>query len=89
MVWGMKNSKAVGPDGLPADLLKVGIHHDRTIPRELHRLITLIWREGRVPQQWKDAIIKVLHKKKLITECGNCSSLSLVLHAGKVTQSGR
>ena len=47
----MANAKAVGPDSLPAELLKLGFQQDRTILRELHRLATLIWRQGKVPQQ--------------------------------------
>ena len=45
------NAKTVGPDGLPAERLKLGLQQDRTILLELHRLTTLIWREGKVPQQ--------------------------------------
>ena len=37
-----------------------------------------------MPQQWKDAIIMVLHKKKDRTECGNYRGISLVAHAGKI-----
>ena len=66
----MANAKAVGPDGLPAELLKLGLQQDRTILRELHRLTILIWRQGKAPQQWKDAVITVLHKKGDKTECG-------------------
>ena len=65
----MANAKAVGPDRLPAELLKLGLQQDRTILLEFHRLTTLIWREGKVPQQWKDAVIAVLHKKGDKTEC--------------------
>ena len=80
----MANAKAVGPDGLPSELLKLGLQQDRTILRELHRLTILIWRQGKVPQQWKDAVITVLHKKGDKTECGNYRGISLVSHAGKV-----
>ena len=80
----MTNAKAVGPDSLPAELLKLGLQHDRTILLGLHRLTILIWRQGKVPQQWKDAVIPVLHKKGDKTECGNYRSISLVSHAGKV-----
>ena len=38
----MANAKAEGPDGLPAELLKLGRQQDRTILLELHRLIILI-----------------------------------------------
>ena len=51
---------------------------------ELHRLTTLIWRQGKVPQQWKDAVITVLRKKGDKTECGNYRGIPLVSHAGKV-----
>ena len=37
-----------------------------------------------MPQQWKDATIKVLHKKKDRTDFGNYRGISLVAHAGKV-----
>ena len=32
----MANAKAVAPDGLPAELLKLGLQQDRTILLELH-----------------------------------------------------
>ena len=37
-----------------------------------------------MPQQWKDAIMMVVHKKKGWTECGNYRGISLVAHAGKI-----
>ena len=37
-----------------------------------------------MPQQWKDATIEVLHKKKDRSECGNYRGISLVAHDGKV-----
>ena len=37
-----------------------------------------------MPQQWKFAIIMLLHKKKDRTECGNYRGISLVAHAGKI-----
>ena len=82
----MANAKAVEPDGLPADLLKLGLQQDRNILLELHRLTTLISRHGKVPQQqqWKDSVIIVLHKKGDKTECGNYRGISLVSPAGKV-----
>ena len=43
-----------------------------------------VWMTGEVPQEWKDAIIQVLHKKKDRTECSNYRGLSPVAHAGKV-----
>ena len=54
------------------------------IPGYWQGIVSAAWRRGRVPQQWKDATIKVLHKKKDRTECGNYFGISLVTHAGKV-----
>ena len=84
----MANAKAAGPDGLPVELLKLGLQQDRTILLEVYRLTTLIWREAKVPQQWKDAVITVLHKKGDKTECGNYRGISLVSHAGEVLLKG-
>ena len=80
----MANAKEVGPDDLPAKLLKLGLQQDRTILLELHRLITLIWREEKVPQQWKYAVITMLHKKDDKTKWENYRGILLVSHAGKV-----
>ena len=80
----MASEKAVGPDGLPAELLKLGLQQDHAIVLEFHRLTTPIWCKGKVLQQWKDAVITVLHKKGDTTECGNYRGISLVSHPGKV-----
>ena len=83
-IRGMANKKAVGPDELPAELIKLFLDGDQVLLRQFYAIIRTIWQSGRVPQQWKDASIKVLHKKKDKTECGNYRGISLVAHAGKV-----
>ena len=80
----MTNANAMGPDGLLAELLKPGLQQDRAILLEIHRLTTLTWREGKVPQQWKYAVIDVICKKGDKTERGNYRGISLVSHAGEV-----
>ena len=79
----MMNAKAVGPDGLPVEFLKFGLQQDRAILLEFYRVIPFIWRERKVPQRWKDAVITVLHKKGDKMECQNYRGISLVSHAGK------
>ena len=79
----MANAKAVGPDELPVELLKLAINHDPTVLREFHRGIKLMWHQREVPQRWRNAVIKVLHKKDR-TECGNYRGISLVDPAGKI-----
>ena len=54
------------------------------LSQRLLDIVVDIWRGGDVPQQWKDTIIKVLHKKKDRTECGSYRDISLVAHAGKM-----
>ena len=81
----MANGKAMGPDELPAELLKLGFSDSsHEIFLAFHDIIVAVWMTGEVPQEWKDATIKVLHKKKDRAECSNYRGLSLVAHAGKV-----
>ena len=47
-------------------------------------MINLVWHQREVPQRWRDAVIKALHKKKNRTECCNYRGTSLVAHACKV-----
>ena len=77
----MPNWKAMGPDSLPAELLK--IDHPEFI-RYFHNVLVNVWRTGDVPQQWKDATIKFLHKKKDHSDCNNYRGISLVAHSGKI-----
>ena len=60
----MANHKAVGPDGLALELLKVVVDEaDSDNFAIIYEIVVAVWRRWRVPQQWKDATIKVLHKK--------------------------
>ena len=78
----MANAKAVGLDELPVKLLKLGLNHHPTVPREFHRMVKLVWHQREVPQRGRNAMIKVLHIKDR-TECGNYRGISLVGHAYK------
>ena len=53
------NSKAVESDKLPVKPLALGLQHDLIVLREFHQVITRVWREGKVPQSWRDVVIKV------------------------------
>ena len=74
----LANEKAVGPDGVAVELIKINLNGDPALRRRLLDIVVRIWRGGEVPQQWKDAIIMVLHKKRDRTECGNYRVISLV-----------
>ena len=81
IIRGMLNWKAVGPDSLPAEVLK--LDHPEFI-RYVHNLLVNVWSTGEVPQQWKDATITVLHERKDLSDCNNYRGISLVAHSGKV-----
>ena len=52
----MANRKAVGADGLPVELLKVLVDAgDSGTLGNFYEIVVAVWRQGRVPQQWKDA----------------------------------
>ena len=80
----LANGKAVGPNGVSIELFTIILNGDPALPRRLLNIVVRIWRGGEVPQQWKDAIIMVLHKKKGRAKCGNYRGISLVAHAGKI-----
>ena len=78
----MANGKAMGADELPAELLKLGLSdssHEFLLA--FHDVVVAVWMTREEPQEWKDATIKVLHKKMDRTECSNYRGLSLVAHA--------
>ena len=80
----LANGKAVGRDGVSVKLFKITLTGDPALRRRPFDIVVRIWRGGEVPQQWKDAIITALHKKKDRTECGNYRGISLVAHASKI-----
>ena len=54
----LANRKAVGPDGLPAELLKVlADEGELDTLGNFHDIIVAVWRGVGVPQQWKGATI--------------------------------
>ena len=60
----MANGKAMGPDELPAELLKLELSDSsHEILLAFQDILVAVWMTGEVPQEWKDATIKVLHKK--------------------------
>ena len=50
----LKNNKAAGADGLPAELFKAG--GDMLI-RRMHQLVSQIWIEKRIPDDWNLSIL--------------------------------
>ena len=61
----MANRRAVGPDGLPVERLTVLVDEgDSATLENVYKFVVAVSRGGRMSQQWKDANVKLLHKKK-------------------------
>ncbi|CAB1109975.1 unnamed protein product [Ectocarpus sp. CCAP 1310/34] len=60
--------KGVGPDDLPAELIKLFLDGDQGLLREFNATVVDVWQTGDVPRQWKDATIEVLFKKGIPPE---------------------
>ncbi|CAM9883815.1 unnamed protein product [Sphacelaria rigidula] len=77
----MSNGKATDPDGLPAEILKLGQNGEASkIPYHFHSIVSAIWTSGEVPREWKDHYQSTAQKKDR-TECVNYKSVSLAAHA--------
>ena len=77
----LKDGKASGGDGIPAEVWK---HGGDNLFSRLHQLITNAWEVGSVPQAWKDTSIVTIYKKVDRTDCGNYRGISLFSIAGKI-----
>jgi hypothetical protein len=78
----MANGKAPGTDGIPAEILK---HCSASLLPYLIDLIESVWNAAAVPQDFKDAIIVHIYKRKGDRSCcDNHRGISLLSVAGKV-----
>ena len=83
-VRAMANWKAPGADSLSVELLKLDDPtREPVVLKHFHAILVRVWRGEEIPQEWKDATIKVLHKKSDRSDCKNFRGISLVSHAGK------
>ena len=84
-VRAVANWKAPGADSLPVELLKLDDPiREPVVLKHFRAILVRVWRGEEIPQEWKDATIKVLHKKSDRSDCNNFRGISLVSHAGKV-----
>jgi len=71
----LKSHKSPGIDQIPAELIKAG---GRTICLQIHKLITSIWKNEKLPEEWKESIIVPIYKKGDKTDCNNYRGISLL-----------
>ena len=77
----MKNGKAAGPDGIPAEALKADVE---TTADMLLPLFVKIWEQEETPTDWKDGHIIKLPKKGDLSSCENYRGVTLMSVPGKV-----
>lgn len=77
----LKSRKSPGEDGIPPEIIKCG---KLALLEPLHKLLCLCWREGRVPQDMRNAKIVTLYKNKGDrSDCNNYRGISLLNIVGK------
>ena len=78
----LTSGKAPGSDSIPAEVYKEG---GRALTEKLHQLLQLIWQHETLPQDFKDASIIHLYKRKGNRQaCDNHRGISLLSIAGKI-----
>ena len=54
----------------PVKRLKLEPNQDSTLLRDIHRMFKLVWRERKVPEWWRDAVINVFKTRKAEPSAG-------------------
>ena len=78
---GITMNKAIGGDGIPADLFQI-LKDDAV--KELHSMCQQIWKTQQWPQDWKRSVFIPISKNGNAKECSNCRTTALISHASKV-----
>ena len=77
----LKNGKAAGPDDVPAEALKAAPY---TSAAMVWKIIQRIWKQEKVPQDWKEGFQVKLPKKGDQSECENQRGIMLLSVPGNV-----
>ncbi|VDN12304.1 unnamed protein product [Dibothriocephalus latus] len=77
----LRNNKAAGEDGTPAEIYKSCAD---TLVSWLHEVVGQAWRDETVPDDWGSGILMSVHKKGNKTKCENYRSISLINIAVKI-----
>ena len=78
----MSSGKAPGADAIPSEIYKIG---GPAFLRELTSLFQAMWKEGKLPQDFRDATVVHIYKRKGNRQlCDNHRGISLLSIAGKI-----
>ena len=76
----MRNGKASGPGGIPAEALKASIDTSTEI---IYKLLAKICDNEDIPKDWREGNLVKLPKKGGLRECSNYRGIMLYLCLGK------
>ena len=77
----LKNNKVAGTDGIHLELIKYG---GNKLLNRMYELVTQIWEEERIPEEWKKTIIVPIHKRGDRDRCENYRGTALGNAAYKI-----
>nr|VZI49151.1 unnamed protein product [Spirometra erinaceieuropaei] len=77
----LRNNKAPGEDGIPAEIFKCCVD---TLAPWLHEVLERAWRDEVVPDDWGLSILVPIHKKGNKTRCENYRGIRLIDVAAKI-----
>eukprot|EP00745_Piridium_sociabile_P007473 TRINITY_DN1490_c1_g1_i7.p1 TRINITY_DN1490_c1_g1~~TRINITY_DN1490_c1_g1_i7.p1 ORF type:complete len:702 (-),score=160.58 TRINITY_DN1490_c1_g1_i7:112-2217(-) len=81
-IRGLSNGKAPGADAIPAEMYATG---GPLLISQLSDMFRTMWTQGKIPQEFKDASIIHLYKRKgNRQDCNNHRGISLLSIAGKI-----
>ena len=81
-IQSMRNNKSPGIDNIPAELYKKG---GGLLRNKIHSLIKGIWKEEKIPTDWKTNIIVPIYKNKGDKlQCKNYRRISLLCTGYKI-----
>ena len=80
-IQALRSGKSRGSNGIPPELVRhIGVVFDEHVLD----LFREVWRAGKVPQDWVDAVIVVILKKGDLSFCDNWRGISLLDVFGKL-----
>lgn len=77
----LKNNKASGENNINLELLKLA---GRDLLENLHKIISMIWKEEKLEKDWNTAVVCLIYKKGDPKKVENYLGISLLVTAYKV-----